>query len=34
SCFDFLDNLNDYASGLRTLLVDNFNIIVPPLPKS
>ena len=34
SCFDFLDNLNDYASGLRTLLVDNFNISVPPLPKS
>jgi transposase len=34
SCFDFLDNLNDYASRLRTLLVDNFNILVPPFPKS
>ena len=34
SCFDFLDNLHDYASYLRTLLVNHFNIIVPPLPNS
>jgi len=31
---EFGDNLKDYASHWRPLLVENFQIIVPPLPNS